>query len=415
MVFKKILPAVLLGLLFLSLLQAVQQFSVYAQSPVDNRKILDFLKDVVGVDVDRYEVTLISSTVRDYTTKDNPIGNLGYIQTDVVYGFVNWDMATETYSSLKVLSSFANATLRTFSLHVEAGVPYYSKPLSSNVLEGARMFLERYQSFSGDAELTTMRNMLTTVDVTKNSTKLEGNLKLEVSTVSNRTYLDWIQSQNGVDFNSFTLGFENGVFTEFHDSRSYRMVGSAEVNISKEQAINLALKEANGLSYTYNGKLVDNLTIVEDKISAELKANVRDNPTLFYPCWSVILPLNDVYPGFIYYIQVKIWADSGEVISCKAMGYGGSIPDGSSNSTTPSLTPTTTSELPNQSGSENTSLFSLDLERVAIIVLSVTIVVLLVAGLLVYQKKHKTKHSQGSLTSFSQETCTRSLLSANHS
>jgi hypothetical protein len=396
MVHSKLLPAILLGLLFLSLFQAVQQSSVYAQSPVDNGKVLVFLKDVVGVDVDRYEVELISSTV---------------------YDLYHQDMATETYSHLKVRISFVNETLRDFSLYVEAGVPYYSKPLPSNVLEASKMFLERYQNFSGDAELTSMRNMLASVNVTKNSTKLEGNLKLEVSAVSNRTYLEWIQSQNGVDFNSFTLGFENGVFTEFHDSRSYRMVGSAEVNISKEQAINMALKEANGLSYTYNGKLVNNLTIVEDKINAELRANLRDmnKPTLFYPCWFIYLPLNDVYPGFIYYIEVKLWADSGEVISCKTMGYGGSIPDGSSNSTTPSLTPTTTSELPNQSGSENTSLFSLDLERVAIIVLSVTIVVLLVAGLLVYHKKHKTKHSQGSLTSFSQETCTRSLLSANHS
>jgi FtsZ-interacting cell division protein ZipA len=43
-------------------------------------------------------------------------------------------------------------------------------------------------------------------------------------------------------------------------------------------------------------------------------------------------------------------------------------------------------------------LFSLDLERVAIIVLSVTIVVLLVAGLLVYQKKTQKQLSQESLT-----------------
>ena len=343
---------------------------VKAQTPVDSGRGLVFLKDVAGVDVDRYEVTLISSQV---------------------YGFVNWDLATETYSHLKVRISFVNETLRDFSLYVEAGVAYYSKPLPSNVLEAAKMFLERYQNFSGDAELTTMRNMLTTVDVTKNSTKLEGNLKLEVSAVSNRTYLEWIQSQNGVDFNSFTLGFENGVFNEFHDSRSYRMVGSAEVNISKEQAINMALKEADGLSYTYNGKLVDNLTIVESAIQAELKANLKyiDKPTLFYPCWSVILPLNDVYPGFIYYIQVKLWADSGEIISVKTMGYGGA-PNQDDNivpSESPSSSPTATmpAESTNTNQKENDSPTSTAI--IATIIMAVILIPVLAAALIIKKRK----------------------------
>ena len=41
-----------------------------------------------------------------------------------------------------------------------------------------------------------------------------------------------------------------------------------------------------------------------------------------YPCWIVDLPLRTIYPGSVSYIEVMIWADTGEVISCNALGYG---------------------------------------------------------------------------------------------
>jgi hypothetical protein len=331
---------------------------VKAEAAVDTKKALVFLKDVVGIDVEKYEVTLISSTVQDYTSKDNPIGDLGYIQTSGVYQLTYWDIATESYSGLDVTFSFANSTLRLCTLEVFSGEPYYSKALSSNMREAAAVLLERYEALSSDLKLTAMRNMLTTVDVTKDSTKIEGNLKLEVSATSDHTSLAWIQSQNGVDYNSLTLEFKHGAFRTFFDSRSYRKVGSAEINISQEQAIAMALKEADGFSYTYNDKLVDNLTIVESQIRAELKANVRDTPTLFYPRWTVALPLDKVYPGSVYYIEVMIWADTGQVISCKTMGYGGPYPDDSSSdsaSSEPLPTATPTAENTNTTQAENNS------------------------------------------------------------
>lgn len=337
------------------------QVPAYAQAPVDTKEVLVFLKDTVGIDVERYEVTLISSDFQDYTNKDNPIGNLGYIQTSGKYQLTYWDAATETYSAFEVRSSFANATLRSCSLTVLSGSPHYSKPLPSNTREAATVLLGRYEASSEDAELTTMKNMLTTVDGTKNSTKIDGNLKLEVSATPDRTSLAWIQSQNGVDYNSLTLEFKNGAFLTFFDSRSYRKVGSAEINISEEQAIDMALKEADGFSYHYNGKLVDNLTIVESQIRAELKANVRDTPTLFYPCWTVALPLDAVYPGFVYYIEVMMWADTGQIISCETLGYGGLYPDSSSSSSEPSEplpTASPTNESTNTNQAEGSSLAS---------------------------------------------------------
>ncbi|MCW4003489.1 MAG: hypothetical protein NWE95_06220 [Candidatus Bathyarchaeota archaeon] len=299
-----------------------------ANTFTDNRAMI-FLQDVVGLDVDKYDVTLISSKVRDYTTDNNPIGNLGYIQTNEVYELVNWDMKTEMYSDLRVSFSYINSTLRSCSLKVESGLAYSSKPLSSDLSEAAGNFLERYNSFSADTELNNMISMLTAVDLNTNQSKTSSNLKLEVKVDSDLTSIRWVRTQNGVDYSQLVLNFKNGTFLDFFDSRSYITIGDSEVNISKEQAINLALKQADGFSYSYNGVIVENLTIVEDKIKAELKANVRYNPSEYYPCWTIDLPLNTVYPGSIYYIQVKIWADDGQVLYCKAMGYGGPDPGNS--------------------------------------------------------------------------------------
>ena len=41
-----------------------------------------------------------------------------------------------------------------------------------------------------------------------------------------------------------------------------------------------------------------------------------------YPCWIVDLPLGEFYAGGVSYIEVMLWADSGEVISVEALGGG---------------------------------------------------------------------------------------------
>jgi hypothetical protein len=38
------------------------------------------------------------------------------------------------------------------------------------------------------------------------------------------------------------------------------------------------------------------------------------------------LPLDDLYPGLVYGIQVTIWADTAEIIDCHALVFGGEVP-----------------------------------------------------------------------------------------
>ena len=61
-----------------------------------------------------------------------------------------------------------------------------------------------------------------------------------------------------------------------------------------------------------------------------MKVSVREN-TALYPAWQVLLYLNQTYPGSVFGLQVYIWADSGEVLSCSNRAAGGIISDGDTN------------------------------------------------------------------------------------
>lgn len=252
----------------------------------------------------------------------------------------------------------------------------------SGMSAAASVFLERYDTFSADPELDSMKSMLTNVDLSTSTTRVGSNLKLEVKVDANRTSMRWVRTINGVDYSRLILDFENGAFLDFFDSRSYITIGSSEVSISKEQTIEMALKLADDFSYNYGGKLVENLTIVKDQIRAELKANVRYNPSEYYPCWIIDLPLDAVYPGSIYYIRVKIWADDGQVLSFKEMGYGG--PDPGSSTMDIGQTETTPPENENETQAGTNSFTPL-----TIILITVVLVILLsvFTAVIVIQKR----------------------------
>jgi hypothetical protein len=213
------------------------------------------------------------------------------------------------------------------------------------------VFLDRYQAFTGDASLETMKNMLTGVNLVENSSKVSDDIKLEVRVYSNDTVFRWIDTINGVDYGVFTVTFRQNVFYEFGDSRGHYFIGNPAVNISKEQAIALALKRAESFSYTYKNKTVSVFNIVKDQIRIELKANTRYEYCLYYPCWIVDLPLDEYYPGGVYEIQVTLWADNGEINSCKSFAAGGFNPDRFKDNPTPEPTQAPVTQSPTENAS----------------------------------------------------------------
>ncbi len=181
--------------------------------------------------------------------------------------------------------------------------------------------------------------MLVDIDTSKDSSKIDGNLKLEVSSHGSIALLYWKPTFYGVDYPGINVSFKNGHFDSFADSRSLDTIGDTRVNITGEQAVALALKRAETFSYRMDGEVISNFSIVHDYIRAEPFSKSRGEDRSLYPIWVVYLPLSELYPGFVSQIRVELWADSGEIISCVTLSGGGYIPDRSTSASS-SVDPT---------------------------------------------------------------------------
>jgi hypothetical protein len=167
------------------------------------------------------------------------------------------------------------------------------------------------------------------------------------------------------------------------------------VKISKDDAIAIALKQAENFSYTVlmgekPSVEITSFNIVKSNITAELGVQEREASTL-YPCWQVWLPLDHSYPGDVFAITVFVWADSGAVMSCKEVGGGG----GETNET-PSTSPlpqTTTTPLSSNppaspvTQTEGSTEPSLNMNLV--VGVAIAIIAIIVAATVVFKKRSK--------------------------
>ena len=373
---RKAILIIMLVLLF-TLLHVPTAYSAELTAP---EKTLTFLKDVVKVDMTKYNATLASNWV-DYPP------HWGGLAEE----FVRYNLDGGNESNLRVTCRFRENMLYSCSLKVRKGSPLFAEPQPTRLLDAAKGFLERYQTYSGASYIQKMRSTLDTVDKTEDATIKSDNIKLTISNqeIQNdptveaieRTSFEWTYTVNGVDApqNVVRVTFEKGVFKSLVNNWDLCNIGSSKVNVSKEEAINLARNAAE--DYRLQIYLSDGLTDVEfnladEPVSAELFMYPRETLTV-YPFWRIELYFDKFYYS-AYGVQVGIWADTGEIESCESLsGLGGPIAeeDSTESSTEQSLT------------SENNGTASS--MNIFIITTTAACVVTIIAATIVLRKKRK--------------------------
>jgi hypothetical protein len=160
------------------------------------------------------------------------------------------------------------------------------------------------------------------------------------------------------------------------------------VNISKEQAVKIAMEYIKNYSYKIAEDVwISDFNVTEDRTVAHLVTTVRESNVL-YLYWSITLYLNQTYPGSVTSIALGIWADSGEVRFCRYEAYGGSglisdsdsgyiVSDGNSDS----------ESSPSPSSSENNGA-STGLGMVAIIVVATIVIAVATTTIIFKKRKH---------------------------
>jgi hypothetical protein len=374
---RQLSTTILIAFLLLSLSQPLLFCQASGtESPADPERVLTFLSDVADLDLSKYKVQLDiffainASAVSDGDPKHRYSSGSYYL-----YHY-DFDYDDNINSQLSCQFTFVGTTLKTCTLDTTGGsswVALYNKNPSTDLVDAAATFMERYQTFTADPDIAAMRSMLVGVDPAKDSSKIVDDLKLEVSSHGSTTLFYWKPTYEGVDYPGINVSFKDGHFDSFADNRNENSIGDTTVNITKEQAIDLALKRVETFTYRMSDNLVSNFSVVHDYIRAEPFSKSRQVYGSLYPIWVVYLPLSELYPGWVSQIRVELWADSGEIISCVPLS-GGYVPDSPSPSLPDSSSAPTDQPVPEFNQSPSAYVAAV----LAAVLISLTVIAVLV-------------------------------------
>jgi len=148
----------------------------------------------------------------------------------------------------------------------------------------------------------------------------------------------------GPDYTKLEISVNTkGTIISVYDTRALYTIGDTSINISKEQAIDIAIENLKNYSYDlFDGTVVTDFRVSRENVVAKLVTS----PVSYElrPYWDVRMMLDEVYPGNVHGIAVGIWANTGEFSTYSNMAYGGTdiIEDNDSSGTgSPSSSGTT--------------------------------------------------------------------------
>jgi hypothetical protein len=280
----------------------------YAAKPTAQAQVTAFIENVLPIDLSKYTVTLKNNASIDRLT-------------DTVQYTLDSDKST-----VDVICFVQNHVVSYCHLYSEKGQVISDKQYNSPI-DAAKDFLNKYQTYT-KADSSNMIDMLDNVDATKDSSRTIGNTNFTVSNIDKHgvelTIFKWVHTVNGAEYTSLQVGFrKNGILEFIIDNRAVYSIGDTTVNISREQAIDIAMKRSETYSYDMgNGFEVSGFNITEDRTTAKLVA-YPINSTVLRPYWHIELFLNQTYPGSVHGLTIYVWANSGEAFHCSNIAYGG--------------------------------------------------------------------------------------------
>ena len=266
-------------------------------------RVVHFLEDVIQLDMTKYHAQLERNTV-EYRS------DLGGVIEDVLTYTL-----TSNEGKLDADFRFRNQTLFRYRIDVIEGAPTFAALQPQNIVEQVEGILQRYQTYAGASYVEPMAEMLGAVDGIHDMETVADDIKLVVSTDGGETQFKWMYTTNDIDFQAkeLTFNFDNGVLETLTDGWFLFSIGNAELNVSHQEAIEIAIDNIQGFAWSAEGTVVTDYVIVEENATALLWPHTRDNTLKLYPYWYVSLPLDKTYPGNINYIAIGVWGDTGDI------------------------------------------------------------------------------------------------------
>ena len=299
---KKILLVVLplIVIVILSLILVVAPPFNSAELTVEE-KALSIITDVIGIDLSRYNVELYKNNSEFYNC--------------LFREYVDFTLESDE-SEMRVMIIFGNHTLTHWDLtQINSSTlspPLYFEPLPDNTLDVVKEALQRYHEYSESLIVEEALNVLDTVTELKTMNATVGDLKMQVTESDDFMNIDWVRTINGLDFHTgLSIRLTNGVIDGFADQSRFFKIGSADVNISREEAISIAREEAK----TYNSVTLWGIGTFRFRVKEEpstVRLQVGTKNFTMYPYWEVWFAADpEVYS--VTGVKVIMRADTGEI------------------------------------------------------------------------------------------------------
>ncbi|MCL2135113.1 MAG: hypothetical protein FWH37_06125 [Candidatus Bathyarchaeota archaeon] len=308
-------------LLVLLIVTSVTIFSnVTVADQVSQEKTMNFMEQVLPIDLSKYTINLKTDITRDGTP---PLFDDNRKVTDMLY-----ELRSES-SSVDI----------TFSVENGAITYCHSYPIEGQVITNKQYTtlhdaivdsLKTYQTYT-ETDLNNLITIIDNVDLTTDTTITTENTKLTISTSFwvgiNYITFKWAQVINGAEYPvlSFRFDGDSYVLLAVNDSGAPYTIGDTAVNISEKQAVAIAVESLKHYSYEMvDGSIVKDIDVSNYGWVAELVVAPVDFVDYeLRPYWDVRVFLDNVYSGNVFAFSVLIWANTGEVISCGNMAPGG--------------------------------------------------------------------------------------------
>jgi hypothetical protein len=286
-------------------------------------KTLIYLTDVVGLDLEKYNMTCSEHVV---TLSDSgPLSvNLFFLEQQV------WVKLESKVSNVTVSCHFKDGRIEFCRLNFDGSLMYVQSPVS-DAKQTTETLLQKYQNYVTQnydinaSYIEQTKSMLRSIDKIEPLTQEEDNIKFEISiSTEKETDIKWIYTENGVEIpqKHIQIQFDqNNSLLYFRDTWSLYTIGTLDT-ISEEEAVSLALEAAENSNYEF---IINDENIVEIKpdltnvtYDAWLSMFPRDSDKL-YPYWQIVFYFEKPIYNELG-IHVALWGDTKEIVRCNSFG-----------------------------------------------------------------------------------------------
>ncbi len=276
---------------------------------VGTNKVTSLLGDVAQIDVNSYKTSLLSNTL-EYRS------DIGAAEEVIRYSL------TSSTSNMDCYFRFRNNHFSRYQLNSIESTPIQIQNQPSSIIENAKATLNRYKLYSGDTYLDDMAGLLEMASSSGSNEMTQGNLKLKiVDDSSGNGRVTWTYTEQGIDYPSKSLDmvFENRVLTELTDGYFLFTIGSTNLNVTQEQAVQIAKDYAKTLTWTIDNQQITGFNVLDQPVSVQLAPHPRSGSTGLIPYWYVVLRLDRTYTGGINTLTVGVFADNGQVVDVQML------------------------------------------------------------------------------------------------